>query len=440
METAFPHRLLEGAKVYRTQIPNRFTTKRHAGLLLPAMRFSCFLLGSLICVWFLVNPGHLAASQWSKWAAPQAHTLTAECAIVPSRIDQGAATSLRASMKATDSKRHPLGYVWSGSGGKITGVGQEVSVDASGLKPGVYNVEAVTRDPYGSMATCSAQFEVLGSPDRVATADTTASAAADSVAAPSSVVQPETIPMPEPVPVPDAVPAPEIAAVPEPDIAPEAVAPEASDQPADTFPVADSVSMSCQVASAVVEPGKFVGIVADAEDSFGHPLRYQWFTNGGRVQGEGSQVQLDTSGLTPGVYTITGRAEDSSGTASDCAVDVKVAILPPVVPLEPVNVAQIIFARNRDTLDSGAKAQLQTILERLKEEPAARVSLESYAAPDEKTPMVLADARAETVKRYLVENGVEEARVRTLVGVGGRRGGARNRILDIIWIPEGLDY
>ena len=62
-----------------------------------------------------------------------------------------------------------------------------------------------------------------------------------------------------------------------------------------------------------MEQGKEAGVQGLATDSLGHPLRYQWFTNGGTLQGEGPQVRLDTSGLPPGVYTVKGRVDDDRG-------------------------------------------------------------------------------------------------------------------------------
>jgi len=44
------------------------------------------------------------------------------------------------------------------------------------------------------------------------------------------------------------------------------------------------------------------------------------------------------------------------------------------------------------------------------------------------------------VKHLLMEQGVSESRVHTTVGLGGRLGGVRNRTLDVIWIPEGMEY
>ncbi|MBI4464197.1 MAG: OmpA family protein [Acidobacteria bacterium] len=201
------------------------------------------------------------------------------------------------------------------------------------------------------------------------------------------------------------------------------------------------LSMSCAAEPAVLEAGEIAHLKALATDSLGYELRYNWFTNGGTLQGEGPEASLDTTGLRPGQYSITGRAEDGWGVAADCVATITVRVVaPPPLPPEPLAVASIVFAPNQSILEESRKAQLDPVLERFRQEPAARISIESYAGPEEKQPGQLAAARAEAVKLYLVERGAEESRIQTLVGLGGKLGGLRNRTLDVIWLPEGAEY
>jgi outer membrane protein OmpA-like peptidoglycan-associated protein len=106
-----------------------------------------------------------------------------------------------------------------------------------------------------------------------------------------------------------------------------------------------------------------------------------------------------------------------------------------------LNIAQIVFDRNQDTLGPAGQAMLERVLERLQAEPGARISVEGYADPDERQPQRLAAGRAGVVLRFFLERGITQSRVATVVGLGGRRaGGLRNRTLDIIWLPEGVLY
>jgi outer membrane protein OmpA-like peptidoglycan-associated protein len=113
---------------------------------------------------------------------------------------------------------------------------------------------------------------------------------------------------------------------------------------------------------------------------------------------------------------------------------------PPPIPDELTSLAQIVFPRNRSALPNAARERLNKVLERLQKNPEGRVSVEAYAGPDETRPQELAAARAEAVKRLLLENGVSESRVQVQIGVGGRLGGLRNLTLDVIWIPDGMEY
>ncbi|MBI4464427.1 MAG: OmpA family protein [Acidobacteria bacterium] len=313
----------------------------------------------------LAAPLNLLAVDWPWKKKPD--EVTSECRIAPAEVEQGFQGRLRASVEASDSRGHPLAYVWSANGGVLEGTGPEVELDAGKLNPGVYSVLALVQDAYQHVSQCRADFRVV-----------------------------------RPV---------------------------------------NALTIACSAEPAVVEPGVAAEIQAKATDRLGRSLRYRWFSNGGEVRGEGPAVRLDTTGLSPGLYTVTGRVEDGWGGASDCITTVKVEIPPPPpVPPEPVNVAQIVFPPNRQGLEPQAESQLDAVLRRLLAEPEGRISIEAYAGPDERDPQRLAGDRAETVKQYLLEHGAPQSRIQTVIGLGGRRGGARNRTLDIIWLPDGVEY
>ncbi|MBI1956696.1 MAG: OmpA family protein [Acidobacteria bacterium] len=205
-------------------------------------------------------------------------------------------------------------------------------------------------------------------------------------------------------------------------------------------PPQNVVTVSCTSDPATTEPGTAVLLKAEATEQLGRTLRYRWFPNGGKIQGEGATVRLDTSGLVPGLYAVTGRVEDG-WSAADCVLSVKVEVPSPPPPTpEPVNVAQIVFVKNQPEFESNGQEQLQRVVSRLQAEPGGHISIEAYAGPEEANPETLSAARAERVKRYLIENGAEESRMQVLVGLGGKLGGLRNRTLDIIWLPDGLEY
>lgn len=306
------------------------------------------------------------------WKKKLPHKLTAECSIAPEEIEQGSAERLHASVKATDTRKHPVAIVWSGNGGVLSGTGEKVEVDASQMNPGVYSVMAVVQDAQRVSARCVANYRVLRPPN--------------------------------------------------------------------------ALTMSCRPEQDTVEVGSSVQLHATASDEMDNSLHYFWFTNGGKIEGQGAEVALDTTDLRPGVYTVTGRVEDSLGAATDCSLTVRVdppppPPAPPPPPPEPANIAQIVFARNQDALPASGQALLERVLMRLEDEPTARISVEGYADPNERQPQRLAAARAGAVLRYFLEHGIPQSRVATVVGLGGRRAAeSRNRTLDIIWLPKGVLY
>ncbi|MBI3933796.1 MAG: OmpA family protein [Acidobacteria bacterium] len=204
---------------------------------------------------------------------------------------------------------------------------------------------------------------------------------------------------------------------------------------------ANTLTARCTVEPQEAEPGASVRARAEATDRLGQTLRYRWFANGGVLLPEGSEAQIQTAEMAPGEYTVTGRVEDEWGHATDCSAMLRI-VLPPPPPIAPelLNLAQIVFPRNVAQLGEPERQQLQKVLDRLEQDPAGIVSIESYAGPDENNPQTLAEARAAAVKHLLLERGVRAERVQTMVGLGGRLGGVRNRTLDVIWIPQGMEY
>ncbi|HWP85266.1 MAG TPA: OmpA family protein [Terriglobia bacterium] len=207
------------------------------------------------------------------------------------------------------------------------------------------------------------------------------------------------------------------------------------------IPPAKPMTVVCTAEPAEAPAGTPIHIRAEVKDAPGQTLRYRWFTNGGRLQAKDAAAELLTDSLSPGEYSVTARVEDELGNATDCTAAVRV-LLPPPPPVSPEvrNLAQIVFPLNSAQVGEQGRAQLQTVAERMRQEPGGKISLESYAGPEEIIPSQLAAARADAVRRILLQAGVSEARMEVVVGLGGRLGGVRNRTVDVIWIPDGMEY
>lgn len=197
-------------------------------------------------------------------------------------------------------------------------------------------------------------------------------------------------------------------------------------------------TMSCSVDRSSVLIGERVRVTAAASDPDGDPLSYSWRSNGGQIIGSGASVQLDTTGLNPGRYTVTGRVEDGRGGAADCSTSLDVQAPPP--PPQASKLNECFFRVSSARVDNVCKRILDDVALRLKNEPRASVVLVGYADPKERKPEKLAGQRAENAAKYLASKGVDRSRANTRAAGGQKGADKQNRRLDVVWVPEGATY
>jgi outer membrane protein OmpA-like peptidoglycan-associated protein len=197
-------------------------------------------------------------------------------------------------------------------------------------------------------------------------------------------------------------------------------------------------TMSCSAERSPILSGERTTIAATASDPDNDPLSYSWHANGGQIIGSGASVQLDTTGLAPGTYTVTGRVEDGRGGAADCSVDVDVQS-PPAAP-QASKMNECFFHAGSARVDNVCKRFLDDVALKLKNEPKATVVIIGFADPKEPRAARLAQTRAEAAKKYLGEKGIDGSRVVTRAGEGQKGAGKQSRRIDIIWVPEGATY
>src|SRR6185369_6065849 len=92
-------------------------------------------------------------------------------------------------------------------------------------------------------------------------------------------------------------------------------------------PGSHSSSGSCPTA-----PVNSVGLTATATDPDGDTLLYTYSVTGGRVTGDGANVQWDVSGLAPGTYTASVEVDDGCGCISFSSTTVTIATCSDCVP------------------------------------------------------------------------------------------------------------
>jgi hypothetical protein len=204
-------------------------------------------------------------------------------------------------------------------------------------------------------------------------------------------------------------------------------------------PAPPAPTMTCTADRSTVLSGERAEITANVNDQSGTAIRFTWQTNGGQVIGSGSIVQLDTSGLAPGIYTVTGRAENELHSACDCTAAVTVQAPPP--PPQASKVSACDFAPGSAGADNVCKRNLDDVAVRLQSDPRSKVVLVGYADPHEARATKLANERAASGQKYLQDKkGVDASRVevRTAAGVAGA--GQENRRVDIVFVPDGASY
>lgn len=186
-------------------------------------------------------------------------------------------------------------------------------------------------------------------------------------------------------------------------------------------------TMGCSVDPSSVQPGDRVRIAATPSDPDNDALTITWRTNGGRVVGSGSNVQLDTTGLAAGRYAVIGNVDDGRGGVVACHSYFIVEAPPP----PPHSNAEVRLALRSiyfpTALPTAAKPDVGLIQsqqatltslaadfkEYLAKKPDAHLLLGGHA--DHRGPAEfnrsLSERRVEITRRFLISEGVAEGNI-----------------------------
>ena len=258
--------------------------------------------------------------------------------------------------------KHALTYSWSGTGGKITGKDTTAQIDTNNLAPGAYTVTVHVTDPKekkNNEASSSANFTVKPLPPK------------------------------------------------------------------------NPPTMSISANPTSVPAGGTVNLSANCTSPDGVPVNVSsWTANGGTVSGTGSSAMLSTAGSNPGPITVSATCTDSRGLTGQGSAQVMVEN-PPRNPqievlesrlalhsiyfptaLPPVsNPNGGLVASQRQTLMALAK----DFKEYLQSKPEAHLILEGHAdvRGSDAYNQALSERRVNSVKHFLVEQGVPEGNIDT---------------------------
>jgi len=197
-------------------------------------------------------------------------------------------------------------------------------------------------------------------------------------------------------------------------------------------------TLSCSAERTNVTAGERVRVSGQAKDPDGDALRFTWRSSGGQLAGTGAAVTLDTTGLAPGNYSVTGRVDDAAGGAADCAVPIRVSAA--AGPAQASKTHEGFFRTQSAVVDNVFKRILDDVALRMNSEQGGRVLLVGYADGRETNSDQLAAQRAANAKAYLVAKGISAQRIDTRVAAGQSGAGRQNQRVDVIWVPAGASY
>ncbi|MGA2369355.1 MAG: OmpA family protein, partial [Candidatus Korobacteraceae bacterium] len=180
--------------------------------------------------------------------------------------------------------------------------------------------------------------------------------------------------------------------------------------------------VSCSTNPSTVQSGNPSTITASASSPDGAQITgYSYTSTGGRISGTGTTATLDTASLGAGPVSVTVTATDARNLTGSgmCTVNVEVPAPPPTC--SKINSIQFPDLKRPWRVDNTAKAILDDVASKLKNDPNAKIVIVGYAdgekAPMEGTgknrhPMNLAAQRAVNAKAYLVQQqGIDPSRV-----------------------------
>ena len=202
--------------------------------------------------------------------------------------------------------------------------------------------------------------------------------------------------------------------------------------------------VSCSANPSTVQAGTPSTITTSASSPDNSQISsYSYTASAGQISGTGTSAMLDTAGLPAGPVTVTASATDARNLTGSGTCTVTVEVPPPPPQCSKINSIQFPDKKRPWRVDNTAKAILDDVASRMKQDPNAKIAIVGYA-DGEKAPMVgtgkkrhpmdLAAQRAVNAKAYLVQQqGIDPSRIDVRSGTG------QSQVADIVWVPQGAN-
>lgn len=114
-------------------------------------RYSLDLTGHRDRNGFVIKVG---TAFWPQKPVPP-DSVTSACAVDKSSVAAGSNEGVVATASATDKNGRPLNYLWTATGGKLSGVGSFVRWDSAGVAPGSYTLTSRVDNGIGNSSNCT---------------------------------------------------------------------------------------------------------------------------------------------------------------------------------------------------------------------------------------------------------------------------------------------
>jgi hypothetical protein len=286
----------------------------------------------------------------------------ASCSVQPSEVMVGEPITATVTPSNFNPK-HTVTYSWNGTGGQVTGKDTTATIDTTNAAPGSYTVTARVTDPKAknnNVASCSANYTVKPLPPK------------------------------------------------------------------------NPPTMSLSASPSSVAPGGTVTLTANCTSPDGVPVSVaNWTATGGTVSGTGNTASLNTTGAAPGAVTVSATCSDSRGLNGQASTEVTVQNPPPNPQIEVLEKRLALHSiyyptaqpatdrpgaglvpsqqRNLQALATDFKTYLQS-------KPDAHLILEGHAdiRGSDAYNQKLTERRVNSVKAYLVSQGIPESNIETL--------------------------
>lgn len=337
------------------------------------------------------------------------------CAVSPQQIIQDEKATVRANVVVPEGAS--ITYAWTATGGKLSGSGDTVTFDATGVAPGKYTVTVMVSDNYKHSVPCTAEITVN---KKYLPPTVTCAVSPDSIQAGESATVRATASSPDGSPL---VYSWTVNGQAQAASGPTFTFGSEGRQPG-TYTIAVTVdtgkftascsgtvtvreipipppTIQCLTPVSEVESGGTVELRVQATAERATPT-VTWSATGGTVTGAGQTATFNAAGLSAGTNTVTATVDNGHGARASCTMT--------------VNVSQRIsvpgFADRLFRVNNVAKAILDNVAVQMKNEPRLRASVAGYTddTKGEERVKDLGLKRAQAVVDYLVSKGIDASR------------------------------